>query len=52
VIRIAKNATTLTAKNASHRKASTTKCGISSSHLTSHSQREVDGSSDASTRTG
>jgi hypothetical protein len=49
---MAKNAITLTARKATHRKNRTTKWGISRSHLTSHSPREADGSRDASTRTG
>jgi hypothetical protein len=39
VNRIAKKAITVTMTNASHRKARTIQCGISSIHLTNHNQR-------------
>jgi hypothetical protein len=45
VKRIAKNAITATTAKAIHRKASTMKCGIASSHLTSHSHRLSRGAS-------
>jgi hypothetical protein len=52
VNRIAKNVITVTTKKASQRKVSTTRCGMSSNHLISHSPRETDTSCAASTRTG
>jgi hypothetical protein len=51
VNRIAKKAITVTTQKATHRKASTTTCGSSKSHFTSHNHRER-ASNDASTRTG
>src|SRR5271165_984303 len=42
----------LSSKNAIHRKASTIRWGITSSHFTSHNQRLSGGSSRPSTRTG
>src|SRR3954462_3391472 len=45
-------AITVTTKKASQRKGSTTRWGMSSSHLISHSPRETDTSCDALTRTG
>ena len=50
--KIAKNAMTVTTANAIHKKNSTMKCGIASSHLTSHSQRLNGSSRRARTCTG
>src|SRR5271166_5165176 len=52
VNKIANPATTVSTLTAHHRKNSTTKCGITSSHLTSHSHRLVVGSSCPSRRAG
>lgn len=52
VIRISKNAMTVTTAKASHRKSSTTRCGISSSHLPSPNHRDSEDTGTASTRTG
>jgi hypothetical protein len=49
---LAKNATTLSTANAAHKNASTTACGSTSSHVTSHDHRLSGASSRAVTRTG
>src|SRR6266498_4675530 len=49
---MAKNATMLSSTKAIHRNARISRCGMTSAHLTSHSQRFSPRSSDPSTRTG
>src|SRR5215216_4058221 len=49
---MAKNATMLSSTKAIHRNARISRCGMTSTHLTSHSQRFSPPSSDPSTRTG